>query len=163
MALNQKDNLLKYAEETAYSSKGHFKTADFNKISLRSLIIIPIVLSVVLIIYSDIPQAVSRLLNLATMICAILALTSPLVSNQDQACKRIDEHMSLGNSYLELHKEIRNLVAKGGATEVQLGEITKKMVALDQQSRSFHISFIGRLWSKCAINKEMDLKWIKAK
>lgn len=163
MPLTRRENLLKYAEETAYSSKGHFKTADFNKISLRLYICIPIVLSIILIIYSDMPQAASRFLNLTSMIFAILALTSPLVNNQDQTCKRIDEHMSLGNSYLALHKEIRNLAAESEITKDQLDEITKKMSELDQQSRSLHISFIGRLWSKFTIHKEMDIAWIYQK
>jgi hypothetical protein len=29
--LDIRDNLLKYAEESAYSSKGHFKTADYTR------------------------------------------------------------------------------------------------------------------------------------
>ena len=163
MSLTRKENLMKYAEETAYSSKGHFKTADYNKISLRLYIGVPIVLSIILIIYSNMPQWASRFLNCISMIFAFLALTSPLVSNQDQACKRIDEHMSLGNSYLALHKEIRNLATEIEITKDQLDEITKKMTTLDQQSRSFHISLIGRLWSKFTIHKEMDIDWIYKK
>jgi|SRR5581483_1958648 len=163
MPLTRRENLLKYAEETAYSSKGHFKTADFNKISLRFYIIVPIVLSIFLIIYPGLPQEIIRILNLLNIIFAILALTSPLVSNQDQACKRIDEHMSLGNSYLALHKEIRNLAAEAEITKEQLDEITKKMSELDHQSRSLHISFFGRLWSKFTIHKEMDIEWIYQK
>jgi hypothetical protein len=147
----------------SFNRKENLMTADFKKISLKFYIFVPITLSVILIIFSDMSEAAIRLLNCISLVSAILALASPLVSNQDQACRRIDEHMSLGNSYLALHKEIRNLAAGSDVTTEQLVEITKKMEGLDRQSRSLHISFIGRLWSKCTINKEMDLKWIKAK
>jgi hypothetical protein len=158
--INKQDNLLRYAEETAYSSKGHFKTADFLKISLRFYISVPIILSIVLIVYGDMPIALSRLFNCLSLIFSFLALTSPMVSNQDQACRKMEEHMSLGNSYLELHKEIRNLATEDSITKEQLNDISKKMVELDSKSKNFQISFIGRIWSKWRIKKEMNLEWI---
>lgn len=161
MSLTPKENLMKYAEETAYSSKGHFKTADFTKLSLRFFIGVPIVLTIILIVYTDIPQWGSRLLNCVGLISSVLALASPLVNNQDRAGKIIDEHMSLGNSYLELHKKIRNISTQETITIDQLNEITTKMTELDNKSRDLHIGAVGRLWSKFRIQKEMDLGWIK--
>jgi hypothetical protein len=72
----------------------------------------------------------------------------------------MEEHMSLGNSYLELHKEIRNLATEDSITKEQLNDISKKMVELDSKSKNFQISFIGRIWSKWRIKKEMNLEWI---
>lgn len=106
------------------------------------------------------PELLSRVLNCISMIFAILALASPMVNNQDQACKRTDEHMALGNEYLELHKEIRNLATEENISKEQLDSITKRISELDKRSRELHISFAGRLWSKLRIRKEMDLDWI---
>ena len=163
MALDRRENLMKYAEETAYSSKGHFKTADFAKISLRLYITIPIVLSIILIVYVSMPQWASRFLSCMSIIFSFLALTSPMVSNQDRAHKIIEDHMSLGNAYLELHKEIRNIASGEPVTSEQLDGVAKKISELDRRSKDLRIGFIGRLWSRCRINKEMDLDWIKAK
>ncbi len=160
MALDLRKNLLQYAEETAYSSKGHFKTADYTKISLKLYISIPIILSIVLIVYSDMPEELIRLLNTISMIFAFLAMSSPLVNNQDQAHKRIAEHMCLGNDYLEVHKEIRNLATEEVITKGHLDSIAAKLKILDSRSQNFQIGVVGRAWSKWRINKEMSLDWI---
>jgi hypothetical protein len=163
MALDKRQNLMKYAEEVAYSSKGHFKAADWTKMWTQLCIGVPILLSVVLIVYQTMDQALSRFLNCASMIFSILALMSPLVSNQDQACKKTDEHMNLGNAYLDLYTKIRNFSTEDAVTMEHIEEIAKIKRELDAKSNSLRISFIPRWWSKLRINKEMDLGWIYEK
>ncbi len=163
MALTPRQNLLKHAEEVAYSSKGHFKAADWTKISVRVFICVPIVLSIILIVYSDMTMWLSRLLNCVTMIFSFLALASPLVSNQDQACKKIDSHMGLGNDYLDIYKQLRDLSTEDSITQAKLGEISKKIRELDKRSNELRIPLIARWWSACVVKKQMDLDWVYEK
>lgn len=161
MAIDIQQNLMKYAEEAAYSSKGHFKTADWIKTSLVIFICLPIVLSIIIIIFSDMPQWLNRLLSCVSVISSILALISPLVSNQEMALKIINDHMALGNDYLELYKGIRNISAENSITKEQVEQISEKIKILDRRTDKLQISFAGRWWSKLKINKEMDIEWIK--
>ncbi|MFA6417255.1 MAG: hypothetical protein WCW61_03635 [Patescibacteria group bacterium] len=158
--MNNQEILMKYAEEVAYSSKGHYKTASWIKTSLNIYILLPITLSVILIIFPDSPQLLSRLLNCFIFIFSILALTSPLVSNQEQAVKTISSHMTLGNEYLSIYKEIRNISAESQITKEIIDNIYEKVKSLDEKTSNLRISFAGRVISKCLIKKEMDLDWI---
>lgn len=161
MSLDIRQNLMKYAEETAYSSKGHFKSADWVKTSLVVYIVLPIIISIVIITFLNLQGWLSRLLGSISLISSILALASPLVSNQEQALKMINEHMALGNEYLVIHKEIRNLSTHEQITNDQIEYITEKIKLIDIRTDKIQISFMGRLWSKLKINKEMDLGWIE--
>ena len=152
---------MKYAEEAAYSSKGHFKTADSFKSSVKVYISLPIILSIIIIIFSGMPQWLGKLLSFISIISSILALTSSLVSNQEQAAKIISNHMTLGNEYLDLFKDIRNISTKEQITNEEVNQISERMKLLDRRTDKLQISFIGRAWSKFRINKEMDLSWIE--
>lgn len=163
MALDKRQNLLKYAEEVAYSSKGHFKTADWTKISTQACIVVPLIFSVILIVYQDMAQAWSRALNAISMIFSMLALMSPLVSNQKQACKKTDEHMVLGNAYLDLYTRIRDISTEDTVTKEHINEIARTKRDLDARTNLLRITLIPRLWSKLRIKKEMDLDWIYEK
>lgn len=163
MAMTKRQNLMKYAEEVAYSSKGHFKAADWTKISTQVCIGLPLIFAVILIVYQDISQTWSRLLNCISMIFSLLALMSPLVSNQDQACKRTSDHMVLGNAYLDLYSEIRDVSTEETVTKEHIDQIAKKKRGLDAQTNVLRIPLVARLWSAFVIKKQMDLDWIYEK
>jgi hypothetical protein len=161
MILTSRQNLMKHAEEVAYSSKGHFKSADWTKISLRIFISVPIILSIILIVYSDWPKEINRFLNCVSMIFSFLALASPLVNNQDQACKRVIDHMSLGNKYLDIYKQIRDLSTETTITNAQVAVISRKIRDLDKQTNDLRIPTVARIWSWVVIRYQMDLTWIE--
>lgn len=163
MSMTKRENLMKYAEEVAYSSKGHFKAADWTKISTQVYIGLPLIFAVILIVYQDMSQTWSRLLNCISMIFSLLALMSPLVSNQDQACKRTSDHMVLGNQYLDLYSQIRDISTEVTVTKEHIDQISKKKRELDTQTHTLQIPLLARFWSWAVINKEMDLGWIYEK
>lgn len=158
--LNNQEILMKYAEEAAYSSKGHFKTADWLKISLGLYICLPIILSIILIIFSDAPQWLNKLLSCLSIIFSILALTSPMVSNQVLATKTISEHMSIGNEYLDIYKKIRNISNESEVVKETIDNFSEQIKLLDKKTNNLRISFAGRIISRLLITKEMDLNWI---
>ncbi|MCX6795785.1 MAG: hypothetical protein NT165_03640 [Candidatus Falkowbacteria bacterium] len=159
--MDNRQNLMRYAEESAYSSKGHFRTADWIKSSLKLYIGLPIILSILIIIFPDMPIWLSRILSFLSIGSSIMALLSPAVSNQDSAFKNVNDHMSLGNEYLGLYKDIRNISTSNTISDDQIQEVVQRIKLLDEKTNFLHISFAGRIWSKLRINKEMDLDWIK--
>ncbi len=161
MVIDRRKNLMKYAEEAAYSSKGHLKSADWVSLSLKVYVTLPILASIILLCWQNMPIWLERTLNCIAFTFSTLALTSPLVSNQNQASQTIEDHMTLGNEYLDVYKEIRDMVSNGIITDEQSNQISSKMRTLDQRTNKLRISGAARCWSRCVINKEMDLDWIE--
>jgi hypothetical protein len=161
MTLDCRKNLMRYAEEAAYSSKGHFKSADWIKMSLKLYICVPILLSIIIIVFVDMAKRLSSLFSCISLVFSVLALTSPLVNNQEQANKTIKNHMALGNEYLTLYKEMRNISTQNQITNEQVEKIYKKLKLVDNRTDVLQISIMGRFLSKFKINKEMDLDWIQ--
>lgn len=154
------EELKRIAIETAYSSKGHFKTADWTSWSLASYVAVPMATSLIQALFT-LPDIWDRALSLLGLLFSFLALTSLLASNRDRANRTIETHMDIGNKYLEIHKEIRILMANpDGITSEQLIELQRRVSELDRNSRRYRISLIGRLWSKMRIKEEMDLGWL---
>ncbi len=162
MALDRRKNLMKYAEEAAWSSKGHLKSADWVSVSLKIYVGLPIIVAIILLSWQGMPSWASRLLNCIAFIFSSLALTSPLVNNQDQATKNVEDHMTLGNEYLQVYKDIRDLSTEETITKEAFDQISKRMKELDLKTNKLRIGSIARIWSKYTINGEMDLEWIKS-
>ena len=154
------DELKRMGIETAYSSKGHFKTADWMSWSLASYISVPLVTSLLqaLFIFSDFWN---RVLSLLGLLFSFFALSSVLASNRDKANRAIEGHMDLGNKYLAIHKEIRILMADlTGVTTDQLTDLQERISELDRQTSRNRINLVGRWWMKARIKEEMDLGWL---
>ncbi len=163
MPLNNRQNLMKYAQEAAYSSKGHFKSADWLSLSLKLYVGLPIIISIILLSWQNMASWASRLLNCVAFIFSSLAITSPLVNNQNQAIQTLENHMALGNGYLILFKSIRDISTQEIIRKEDIEQISNKMKELDEKTSKFRIGKAARLWSKCVIKREMDLDWIYIK
>jgi hypothetical protein len=147
------------ALETAYSSKGHFKSADWIRIALSCYIFVPLFTSLIIFVF-DFTKTLERILSFTGLIFSSLALSSSLSNNRDKAEETIEKHMQLGNEYLTIFKALRNLDSKPVIDEKEVDELHKKINDLDGRSSSLHINLIGRLWSKIRVGSEMDLSWI---
>lgn len=146
--------------ETAYSSKGHFKTADWMRLSLAALIVVPLLTSLVQAFFK-LPEAVGNVLSFIGLLFSCLALTSVLAANKNKADEAMIGHTKLGNEYLALHKEMRVYATDGSSpTADQLAGWQSKISELDAQTSENPISFMGRVWSKFRIVEEMDLQWL---
>ncbi len=161
MPLSNKEILYSFAEETAYSSKGHFKTADWLRQSLMFYIVIPFITSAITLVF-QVPEPWQRIVSFAGFLFSFFALVSVWSSNRDKADLEIRKHMELGNKYLSIHKEIRILSAQSGElSSEKIQDLSKRINELDQETTTCTISFVGRWWSKIRINSEMDLDWLK--
>lgn len=154
------EELKRIATETAYSSKEHFKTADWMGLSLAGYISIPMVTSLITIFF-DFNPFIQQILAFTGILFSVLALNSALANNRERADKSIQEHMDLGNKYLAIHKEIRVRMADAGSvTTDMLAEFQRRISDLDLKTARNRISFVGRWWAKCKIVEEMDLDWL---
>jgi len=68
--------------------------------------------------------------------------------------------MNLGNQYLAIYSELRELVMTDNVTDVKLQKIRKQLQELNSKTASCKISFFGRLHSKLVIDQEVDTKWM---
>jgi hypothetical protein len=159
MSLRKDELLRQLAEESIYSAKGHYKTADWLNVSLAGYIFIPLTTSLLLLLFTF-PDLLQRILSFLGFLFASLALNSAINNNKDKGNKKIENHQSLGDKYLDLYKRLRTLYADlDNVTVGNLKNIQKELSQLDN-TKSLHISFMGRLWSKSTIKKEMDMDWL---
>ena len=155
--LETKKNIAMVAEEIAYSSKGHFKSADWIKISLSIYILVPLLFSLIIFIWGD----YYKIFSFISLFFSILAINSSLANNRDIANKEIKRHMEIGNNYLEIYKELRNSFSNVSSVDINILDSYRKRISLlDNQSNNCNINFAGRIWSKVTIKKEMDMSWI---
>jgi hypothetical protein len=154
-----KDELKRMVIETAYSSKGHFKTADAMGLSLVAYVTIPMITSLLQAFFTF-PDWADKSLSFTGFLFSFLALSSVLANNRDKANRSIETHIDLGNKYLEVYKEIRVcLTDVDKVTTEMLTAWQSRISALDGRTSKSKISFAGRIWSKFKIKKEMDLHW----
>jgi len=161
MALTRQQLLYQIAEESAWSFKGHMKTADGYGFTLACLIVVPLITSLLVLIF-DVPTLVQRIAAATGFLFSALALTSTLATDKEKANQIISAHMELGNKYLDLYNEIKVLATNAEAVDqAKLEYLQKKVGELNQQTNKLRITLIGRWWSWWKINKEMDLAWLK--
>lgn len=149
------------AEETAWSFKGHMKTADGYGLTLACFIVVPLVTSLLVLLF-DFPILVQRIASVAGFLFSSLALTSTLATNKEKADQTISAHMELGNKYLDVYNEIKVAVTNmTSIDQTKLSYFQKKIGELNSRTSKLRITFIGRWWCWWKIDKEMDLDWIK--
>jgi hypothetical protein len=155
-----KDELKRMVIETAYSSKGHFKTADSMGLVLAAYVTIPMVTSLLQTFFAF-PEWADKTLSFLGFLFSFLALSSVIASNRDKANQSIEAHIDLGNGYLEIYKEMRvRLTEIDKITPDMLAVWQERISKLDRRTSKSKISHIGRLWSKLRIWEEMDLHWV---
>ena len=161
MALTSKKLLYQIAEEAAWSFKGHMKTADGCGFTLAALIVVPLITSLLVLVW-EIPLFGQKLALAIGFLFSALALTSTLATNKEKANRTISEHMDLGNKYLDLYNEIKVLATDiDTVNQEKLDYLQKKIGEFNSQTSKLRITLIGRLWSSFTIKKEMDLDWLK--
>ncbi len=151
--------LKQMAEEAIYSAKGHFKSSDWIGYCLFLLIVVPFITSSVILIF-DVDDFWTRVLAFVGAVFSMLAIVYSFTSNQPQAKKRIEQHMTLGNQYLGIYSEIRELVMTNSQTPTKIQRLRKDLHELNVKTSNCKITFFGRWHSKIVIHNEVDTKWL---
>lgn len=152
---NSKRLLKKMAEETIYSAKGHFKSADVRS-GLIGFVIWSCMILAILRLASD--SAHIGKISASLTLFGSIAL---LLWNQGESKDYRQRHKEIGEKYLSLHKELRELFYLEKLESSVVENISLRIRNLDQSLKPT-ISYLGRNLSKRAIekNKETD-NWYK--
>lgn len=160
MELTKKELLHQLAEEAAYSFKGHMKTADWTGVAIAVYIFVPMITSLLILIF-DLPLFGQRVASLIGFLFAAFALNSALASNRNEAERSVEQHMELGNKYLNLYNEIKVLATEiDKVDQARLSQLQQRIGGLNAETSKLRVGFAGRCWSRLTINKEMDLRWL---
>ena len=152
--------LKRLAEEAAYSAKGHFKSADWIRVSVKLYVAVPLVTSLIIFVF-DVEGILEKCLAFLGALFSGLALTSVVGTRPEKAERAVREHMQLGNEYLDLYKELRAVHEIGEAIDSdRVHALRERMSGLDGKSSKLPIGIVGRYWAKVRIRSEMDLKWL---
>lgn len=151
-----KDLLRHIGESTAYSAKGHFKTADIRRISTYVYIVINIVFAV-MAISGLFTQLWIQLLSIASLIASILLI----ISETHGGLGICSKHSKFGNMYLELHNDTYSEFLKESDNQNNIEKLQERLNKLNKTERP-NINLGGRYWAKYAIENSGEMtKWWK--
>lgn len=156
--MKEKGLLRKLGQETIYSSKGHFKSADVRRIQSKWVIVICMILNVVGLV------GVSTMVDKWLSAIGLLGTFFLFYWDAEEGKEYRSRHKQAGEQYLALHKEIRECYHLTSCDADEVERLSKKVVQLDQASKP-DIPFVARKWAQRAIEKndETDNWFIKVK
>ena len=151
-----KELLNHIGESTAYSAKGHFKTADVRRRTTYAYIVINIVFAV-MAISGLFTQAWIQILSVVSLLSSILLL----ISESHGGLGICNRHDKFGNQYLELHNDCYAEFLKDSIDEIAISKLQERHNKLNKAERPT-INYWGRRLSKAAIEKSKEMKiWWK--
>jgi hypothetical protein len=145
-----------FGECTAYSAKGHFKSADFRRMLIYFLVIINVAFSVFSLL-DVLGETTIKIFGVVSLFASFLVL---MYQTKDEA-DYISNSMKIGEEYLKLHNDIFIMNSRGNLTQGELEEIKDRVNTLNSRKKP-SISFIGKYWAKKAIEESGEMKtWWK--
>jgi hypothetical protein len=149
--------LLKHiGESTAYSAKGHFKTADIRRVSTYLYIVVNIVFAI-MAISGLFAQLWIQILSVISLVASILLL----ISETHGGLGICSKHSKFGNMYLELHNDTYAEFLKERIEQISIEKLQERLNKLNKTERP-NINLGGRYWTKYAIEKSGEMtKWWK--
>lgn len=148
--------LLKHiGESTAYSAKGHFKTADIRRLSTYIYITLNFALSI-LCLANIVTTLWLQIFSIISLFASILLL----ISETHGGLSICREHMRFGNQYLELHNDTYTEFLNPYVTQQKVEELKDRFNTLNKKERP-NINVGGKFWAKFSIEKmkEMNIWW----
>jgi len=145
--MKEKELLRKLGEETLYSAKGHFKSADIRRQLVTSTIWLCALLNVIAII--GINPTWDKLLS-AVSLFGLIAL---LIWNEGEGKNYRARHKQAAETYLSLHKEIRSCYFLDECNKLQVEILNKKVIEFDKSEKP-DISGFARRWAKKVIESK---------
>jgi hypothetical protein len=137
--------LKRIGAETIYTAKGHFKSADLRRTSIKWTLFICVGLSVISL--ADFEFIPSKIISAVSLIATILLLMWKQGEEKD-FCRN---HRKSAEEFLALHKRIRNAYDSKKVSEKDIKELTEEFSSLCRQSDRPPITYWGKFWAKKAI------------
>ncbi len=148
-----KKTLIKqWGENSAYSAKGHFKSADIKKKQIKILVIINVLFAVFSLLELGLPL-IAKFFGLISLIASILLLISE--SQEDKSAI----HMKIGDEYLGIHYELQRLYYEDDLKENEVNSILERIREINKKDKP-SISQLAKKIAKKAIEDEGEMiKW----
>lgn len=155
-----KKKLQRLGEDTAYTFKGLYKTADSLGFLYNIFLIIPIILSILCLGFeANLPHWIIKIVSCLSLIAVFILL----FKKNDFSENKIERYRELANEYKEIYDEIECYYHDCNEKK-DIGKIIDSIMngisKLRQKTVELPINILGRFLSKRKINKEMDLDWI---
>lgn len=146
--------IAQWGESTAYSAKSHFKSADLKKWWIKALVIINIIFAAVSIL-ELLPSIVNQSLGIVSLTASVLILV--FESQEDKDVVR--QHMTVGNQYLVLHRELQAMYHQATVTTEDVNYIRLKLAELDQSVKPIINQTAKRVAKKAIEQKGEMTNW----
>jgi len=145
----------KLAEETLYSSKGHFKSSDIRRMLVTSTIWFCAILSVLGMVIDG------KEINKWFSAFGLIGTIGLLIWNEGEEKDYRAKHKKIAEQYLSIHKEIRDFYFLDKNDIDKLQVLSDKVKKIDKQEKP-DITFLARKWSQFAIKKNNETdNWYK--
>lgn len=154
---NMKKELIKeWGENTAYSAKSHFKSADIKRLWVKGLIYVNLFFAIFSVLdFFD--SEIVQILGIVSLVASILLL----VYESQKENNTVNQHMSIGDEYLKIHYELQNLFYSDILEKDKVELITKSMKKMASKNKP-QIHQIGKWLAKKAIEEKGEMKtWWK--
>jgi len=151
-----KELLRNWGENTAYSAKGHYKTADIKSMYLKILIIVNVVFAIFSLL--DFPYSFfTTLFGISSLIASILLLVEEASNGQAST----SSHMMLGDEYLNVHYKLQELNSQENPSMDNFNKLASIIEELNTKQKP-RIFQIAKKQAKTAIEIDGEMtKWWK--
>ena len=151
----EKRELIKlWGQNTAYSAKSHFKSGDFKRLWLMSLVVVNILFAIFSILELGLPT-LTKIFGITSLIASVLILVYE--SQEDKSV--VNRHMKIGDEYLTIHYELQELFAQTNISEEEFERVSRRIKTLNKKDKPI-INQIGKWMAKRAIEKKHEMtKW----
>lgn len=153
-----KELIKQWGENTAYSAKSHFKSADLKCNWVKLLVIVNVLFAVFSLMELGLPVLIK--------IFAVISLTASvliLVYESQEDKNTIKRHMIIGDEYLNLHYKLQELFHKESISEDEFNSVSKSIKKLNEKGKPI-INQIAKRQAKKAIEKKREMTtWWKNK
>jgi len=155
-----KKELQKLGEDTAYTFKGLYKTADSLGFLYNIFLVIPAIFSVLCLGFGTIlPYWMIKTISCLSLIAVLILLFKKDNFSKD----KIEKYRKLANEYKEIYDNIEHYYINYNQEKNIKKSIDNVRININkvrQKTTKLPINILGRFLSKRKINEEMDLDWI---
>lgn len=152
----RKELIKQWGGNSAYSAKGHFKSADLKRIWIKILVTVNVLFAVFSLLEFGMPL-LTKFLAVISLVASILIL----VFESQNEKNSIRRHMATGDEYLQIHFDLQELFHSPKIKEEDFEKVSKRMKKITEKDKPI-ISQIGKKWAKHAIEKKQEMiNWWK--
>lgn len=146
-----KSLIKEWGENTAYSAKSHFKSADLKRFWIKTLVIVNLLFAIISLIEIPIPDFV-KYFGIISLIASVLLLVYE--SQEDKS--KLKRHMTIGDEYLKIHYDLQELFYSDNPTQEKFDNISNRMEKMASKDKPT-IHQVGKWLAKRSIEKKGEM------